>query len=233
MGSDNNAIVVQVQQLRYHYSKRQKNILDVPHWQVKQGERVFLYGASGSGKTTFLNLLSGILLPRSGSVHILGQNLAAMRGSRRDAFRAQHIGVVFQQFNLIPYLTVLDNIRLAARFAGTDRHGVPAQAETLLARLQLPASVLQQRASQLSVGQQQRVAIARALINQPQLLIADEPTSALDNNSRDRFIQLLQDVVQQQGSSLIFVSHDQSLAQHFSRADNLNHLNQVQEAICY
>ena len=147
----------------------------------------------------------------------------ALSASQRDQFRAQHIGVIFQQFNLIPYLNILDNIKLAAHFSLYS----PAQANETMSyiidRLSLSQRTLQQRL--LSVGQQQRVAIARALINQPSIIIADEPTSALDSDAKDDFIQLLFESTHQIGSTILFVSHDQSLAKHFERRIQLNDIN--------
>ncbi|MDM3871334.1 ABC transporter ATP-binding protein [Porticoccus sp. W117] len=202
---------------------RQKALLNIENFTVPAGEKLFLYGPSGSGKTTLLNLLAGVTLPQQGKIRILDQDLAQLSGHRRDRFRARHIGVIFQQFNLIPYLSVLDNVLLAAHFA--QRKGLEQRARDLLAALNLPDSVFQRRATQLSVGQQQRVAVARALLCEPELVIADEPTSALDSDSRERFLQLLFTAVEQCNSSLIFVSHDRSLQQQFSRAVDIRELS--------
>jgi putative ABC transport system ATP-binding protein len=214
--------------LQFAYSPGGDVVLDIPHWQVERGAQVFLKGASGSGKSTLLNLLAGILAAPPGSLHLLGQDLAALSSRQRDRFRARHIGMVFQQFNLIPYLSVLDNIRLASHFAGLGRTDTLASAAQLFDALKLNTALLQQRAEQLSVGQQQRVAIARALINGPEILLADEPTSALDADLRDRFIELLLALCEQQQSTLIFVSHDLQLSQRFSRMVPLDSINRAQ-----
>lgn len=212
--------------LLFSYSgKPQEAVLHIPQWQLHKGEHVFLYGASGAGKSTLLHLLAGMLTASSGEVEVLGQSLGKLSGRQRDAFRARYIGMVFQQLNLLPYLGVLDNIRLAASFAGNYRHARD-HALQLFEQLQLDAGLLQRRADSLSVGQQQRVAIARALINQPQIIIADEPSSALDEQSRDQFMRLLLDTVKQNDSTLVFVSHDKSLAGYFDRHDDLQQLNQ-------
>ncbi|MGS2723675.1 ABC transporter ATP-binding protein [Porticoccus sp. GXU_MW_L64] len=200
----------------------QQSLLDIDSFELQAGERLFLYGPSGSGKTTLLNLLAGVTLPQQGQVRILGQDLAQLSGHRRDRFRARHIGVIFQQFNLIPYLSVLDNVLLAAHFARLKN--MAQSARDLLAALNLPDSTFQRRAAQLSVGQQQRVAVARALLCEPQLVIADEPTSALDSDSRERFLELLFDAVKQCNSSLVFVSHDRSLQGQFSHSADIRTL---------
>ncbi len=204
----------------------QDAVLDIDQWYVDCGQHVFLYGPSGSGKSTLLNILAGILKPQRGRVNLLGEDLAALSSRKRDQFRAQHIGVIFQQFNLVPYLSVLENILLAAHFANKPTIDVRQRAITLLRLLNLSDDLLGQRADTLSVGQQQRVAIVRALINQPEILIADEPTSALDSDTRDQFIQLLLDCVTESGTTLIFVSHDKSLMSHFNQTLNLRELNQ-------
>lgn len=219
---------ISVEQLRFRYG-RGPVILDIARWQVPRGGRVFLRGPSGSGKSTLLNLLSGTLVAPRAQLRVLGQSLAALGGRGRDRFRARHIGVVFQHFNLIPYLSVLDNLRLAAHFGGGSGSGrdLRSRAIALLAQMHLPDNVLERRAEVLSVGQQQRVAIARALINQPQLLFVDEPTSALDRDARDAFVQLLMQSFSDAKSTLVFVSHDIALAEHFPLVADMRELNQV------
>lgn len=218
---------VSVQALRFNYGRRDPTVLDIPAWEVEQGAHVFLQGPSGSGKSTLLNLLAGVLLPASGEVEVLGQNLAQLSNRRRDRFRAAHIGFVFQQFNLVPYLSVADNILLAAHFnkaAGTAAH---SRMQQLLQTLGLDEHLLNKQAAQLSVGQQQRVAIARALVNDPEILVVDEPTSALDSDARDAFMRLLLRISEQGKKTLLFVSHDQSLAHHFSIKLDLKQINRA------
>ena len=193
---------------------------------MEAGERVFITGASGSGKSTFLNLLSGILRPQQGSVMIAGTALHTLGARACDRFRARHIGLVFQQFNLVPWLSVEANIRLAARFAG-GQAPPPSQIDELLQALRLPLALRSQRADRLSVGQQQRVAVARALVNQPSLLIADEPSSALDADSRAAFMALLLQVQAEAGTSILCVSHDPALAPGFDRVLDMRDLNQA------
>ena len=185
----------------------------IEQWSIQQGDCVFLYGESGSGKSTFLNLLSTILLAKSGDVSILQQSIAKMSSNQINQFRAQHIGYVFQQFNLVPYLSVYENLLLAARFQKKPLDSY--YLTNMLKKLSLPSSILQQRTDALSVGQCQRIAIIRALIHQPEILICDEPTSALDYHARDDFMQLLLDTCQENTTTLVFVSHDLSLKKFF------------------
>ena len=156
---------------------------------------------------------------------MLGQPLQALRSGQRDKWRARHIGFVFQQFNLVPYLSGRDNIRLAAHFGG--KGDVDAAATALLTSLGLDEKLHRKPAAELSIGQQQRVAIARALINQPELLIVDEPTSALDAKNRDLFMALLGEQLAENNTALIFVSHDLSLANGMSRVESLQDINQA------
>ena len=182
---------ISINNLKYIWPGATTPTLDVPEFEVARGESVFLRGASGSGKSTLLSLMSGILAASSGSVKVLDVELAELSVRKRDRFRAEHIGIVFQQFNLIPFLTVGGNLRLAARFARQANQETEEQARSLVQALQLHPDLLEQRADRLSVGQQQRVAIARAFINKPDLILADEPTSALDADARDHFVRLL------------------------------------------
>lgn len=219
---------VALSHLKFAYSKQDNHVIHIPSWHLAKGEKCFIAGPSGAGKSTLLNLLTGTLTPTEGEVTLLGQPFSSLSSRKRDAFRARHIGVVFQQFNLIEYLTVQQNIEAAAYFykgkAGmTDaRQRIPS----MLEHLQLSPTIGSKKAAMLSVGQRQRVAIARALINQPQLLIADEPTSSLDAETRDQFMQLLLDIAQD--TAVIFVSHDTSLARYFSRHEDIREINAIQ-----
>lgn len=209
-------------------------LLDIPHFEVGAGERLFLRGPSGSGKSTLLGLIAGVLEPQSGRVTVLDHEMNAMSGPKRDALRADRLGVIFQMFNLVPYLSLVQNVTLPCRFSKTRRKaveeagGAVAEAERLLSRLGLAGDKLLRRpVSNLSVGQQQRVAVARALIGGPDIVIADEPTSALDADARDKFIELLNEEAARSGAALLFVSHDASLASHFDRSVDLMSLNQA------
>ncbi len=199
---------------------------------MKQGERLFIKGASGSGKSTLLNLLGGVMRPQRGEINVLGKTINTLSGSQRDIFRADHIGFIFQMFNLIPYLSVMENVILPLHFSKRRYHriaecGAPRQeASRLLAHLDLDEHVLQHRTvAELSVGQQQRVAAARALIGSPEIVIADEPTSSLDSDRREAFIRLLINECEAAGSTLLFVSHDSNLEGSFDRTVALDRIN--------
>jgi putative ABC transport system ATP-binding protein len=212
-------------------------VLTIEALRIERGERLFIRGPSGSGKSTLLSLIGGVLAPTRGQIRVLGQPLQELGGAARDHFRAHHLGVIFQLFNLLPYLSMLENVLLPCHFSTRRREQALArsgslrdEAQRLLEHLQLADAGLQRRpVSQLSIGQQQRVAAARALIGSPEILIADEPTSALDTDARDAFIELLLQESARQGSTLLFVSHDAALAPHFERQLDLTHLNRVGE----
>jgi len=213
----------------------QSELLDIDSFTLQHGESLFLKGPSGSGKTTLLGLLGGVQKPQRGRIELLGQELSQLSAGARDRFRVDHTGYVFQQFNLLPFLSVRENVELPCHFSklranrAVQRHGSVAEAtRALLAHLGLQqAELLQRRAGELSIGQQQRVAAARALIGQPELVIADEPTSALDTDAREAFLELLFAECRDAGSSLLFVSHDQSLARLFDRNLSLAELNRA------
>lgn len=212
-------------------------VLSIETLSIAGGERTFIFGPSGCGKSTLLGLIAGVLRPRCGEVAVLGQSLSAMAPGARDRFRAEHMGVIFQMFNLLPFLSVGDNVRLGCRFsrrrhgrASGQAGGLDGEVNRLLSRLGLPDGLSSRPVTALSVGQQQRVAVARALIGRPDLVIADEPTSALDADARDRFIDLLVTECEAAGSTLIFVSHDMSLARHFGRTLDLTTLNTAVKA---
>lgn len=203
-------------------------ILDIDHWAVAKGQQVFVHGPSGSGKSTLLNLVSGLLRPDQGEVTVLGKRLDQMNNRQRDRFRANHIGYVFQRFNLIPYLNAIENIDLARSFSARQgRLTAKGTAESLLESLTVAPSEWAKPTSQLSVGQQQRVSIARALVNRPEILIADEPTSSLDQQNRDNFLSVLISLLSQHNMTLLFVSHDMALSQHFSRVQALDEFSKA------
>lgn len=220
--------IIQFSNIRFSYDKGQTLVLDIPNWQVCRGQHMFISGSSGSGKSTLLNLLSGINSPDSGELLMLGHSLTDMSTRELDKFRAKKVGVIFQQLNLIPYLSVMDNILLAAYFANkTEKSKILNKIQTLILQLNLCPSILTKQASELSVGQQQRVAIIRAMINEPEVLIADEPTSALDAQSKSAFLTLLFELVNTTNCTLLFVSHDNSLVSHFESVVTMSELNKV------
>lgn len=203
--------------------------LQVAALRVEAGESVFLHGRSGSGKSTLLGLIAGTLRPERGTIRISDRQMPAARSGRRDRLRAEALGVVFQQFNLLPFLSLIDNVTLPCRFSAERArrasvlHGsVAAAAQALLSHLDLPPERFAGRAvSTLSVGQQQRVAAARALIGAPPLILADEPTSALDPDAREAFLGLILDACRRHGSGLLLVSHDHAIRPLFDRAVEL------------
>jgi putative ABC transport system ATP-binding protein len=204
-------------------------VLDVRTLNVARRERVFVFGPSGSGKTTLLGLIAGVLRADSGAVHVLGHDFTQLPGRRRDAVRAARIGYIFQMFNLIPYLSALENIVLPCRLSAERRARLGATTPDAAARaladsLQI-GGLLDDPVTRLSVGQQQRVAAARALIGAPELIIADEPTSALDSDRREQFLELLFERCAAAGAALVFVSHDRQLEHMFDRAVSLADIN--------
>lgn len=220
--------VVELNKLQFRWKGQNQSTIDIDELFVKQGEHVFIKGASGSGKTTLLNLLAGILVPESGNIKILDQDLAKLSLSARDRFRSDHMGIIFQQFNLLPYLSVMENIILPCQFSARRNKqagDVSQTAAKLLDHLKINEDLKHRKVTELSVGQQQRVAVARALIGKPELIIADEPTSALDTDTRNDFLSLLFSQAEQQGSTILFVSHDPYIADQFPRVLDLKEIN--------
>lgn len=228
--SSEKPLAIRLEGVRFAYGKGPL-VLDIPEFSMPQGERVFLFGPSGSGKTTLLGVLAGVLGGYEGKVEVLGRDLSAMNGSARDAFRGSHLGYIFQLFNLIPYLTVLENITLPCRLSkerAARLNGRPLDeaAKQAADRLGI-GSLLSKPVTDLSVGQQQRVAAARSLLGTPELVIADEPTSSLDFDHREKFLELLFESCREAGSTILFVSHDRSLMHLFDRQLSLPDINQV------
>jgi putative ABC transport system ATP-binding protein len=223
---------ISVSNLLFRYPGMQSPCLDITEFHANAGDRIFLYGPSGSGKSTLLGLLGGVLSAGGGAIQILGNDFSQLSQTQRDRVRADHIGFIFQQFNLIPYLSVIDNVLLPCRFstlrlskALTSSHNLIAEAERLLSQLDLNPSLWHKPVTQLSVGQQQRVAAARALIGKPEIIIADEPTSALDADRQEAFLALLLRECAEAKAMLLFVSHDRRLASAFNREIDLTRIN--------
>ena len=228
--SDQSEQVVDLSGVRFSWHGTAPWVIDIEALRVCRGESVFVRGPSGSGKSTLLSLLAGVVTPREGTVRVLGRSLGALSGAERDRFRADHIGFIFQMFNLIPYLSVVENVALPCGFSHRRREraggNVEAEAVRLLEHLDMGgADLVRRQVSDLSVGQQQRVAAARALMGAPELVIADEPTSALDADRRKAFIDLLFRECKRERSALIFVSHDASLAPLFDRTLEFSQIN--------
>ncbi|WP_322865119.1 ABC transporter ATP-binding protein [Aquicoccus sp. G2-2] len=215
----------------YRWPGRAGFSLTVPRLSVAQGESVLLLGESGSGKSTLLSLICGTILPDGGRVSISGTDNTTLSGGARDKFRAEQIGVIFQQFNLLPFGSVMDNILLPLRFAPARRKragDAATQATALCTALGLPEDTVAAKTTALSVGQQQRVAVARALIGQPPLIIADEPTSALDATSQAAFLDLLFAQISAHNTSLLMVSHDPRLGERFDRVIRMEDIAQIE-----
>lgn len=210
-------------------------VLNLDRLRIFPGERVFIAGPSGSGKTTLLNLIAGIITPQKGTVSVSGEILNRFTGTQRDLFRADHIGFIFQMFNLVPYLSVVENVTLSCFFSKRRRNraisrsgSIEAEADRLLKNLGMDGTVdAGQPVTRLSVGQQQRVAAARALIGEPDIIIADEPTSALDMDHRKTFLELLFKECERKQGTIVFVSHDTSLESMFDRTIELNAINRI------
>ena len=228
---DKNKEAVKIKELQFTWNKDQNSILDIPSLTIQTGEHVFIKGPSGSGKSTLLSLLTGIHTPSTGEIYLLGKNITHLTSYQRDQFRADHIGYIFQQLNLLPHLSVLDNVLLPCYFSKKRRQNLSSSpvpsAKQLLSNLHISNHDMKKKVNQLSVGQQQRVAAARAFIGSPDLILADEPTSSLDIDNRDDFLALLKEQAVQHKATLIFVSHDPFLEKTFHRIIDLPTLNQV------
>ena len=232
--------ILELSNMRFAWPRSSELCLDIEALRVAAGETVFLYGPSGCGKSTLLSLMAGVLLPQHGRIVLGGRDWADMRAAQRDRYRVDQVGYIFQQFNLLPYLSVLDNVIAPCRFsqlrqssAVRQSGSVRAAAELWLGGMGLETRHWHAPARELSVGQQQRVAAARALIGNPALVIADEPTSALDENRRNDFLDLLLWACHAANSALVFVSHDQRIAARFERQillPAINHAAVAEEA---
>lgn len=224
---------IQLSNIDFSWPKNSNPLINIPSLRVDAGSSLFIQGSSGCGKSTLLNLITGVLTPNQGKINILGNEITCQKSSQRDQFRADHFGIIFQQFNLIPYLTVLENICLPCMFSKrratrveVDHETLTEQAHRLLEGLQLDShDIASRNVTELSTGQQQRIAVARALIGSPEIIIADEPTSALDSNATVSFMNLLFEQVMNSDSTLLFVSHDKSLAENFDRCISFDELN--------
>ena len=227
--SSNN--LIEMKELSFTYPQQKKATLDIADFSVSKGEELFLHGPSGTGKTTLLEILSGVIKPTAGELKILGQDFMQLNDRQRDAFRAEHMGYIFQNFNLIPYLTVAENIELPLHLSPARKKRVGnidlnLVIHALCGNLGI-ADILPKKVMELSVGQQQRVAVARALLGKPSLLLADEPTSALDTDHRERFLKLMFELAELYDTTVVFVSHDRTIQHLFSRAVSLAAINKA------
>lgn len=225
-GTQATAPALEVRDLRKAYRTpqgRKTTVVDVPAFTLARGEQVAIRGASGSGKTTFLNLLGGILRPDAGTVRVSGRNLSALGPAQRDRVRAESIGYVFQTFNLLQGYSALENVLMGMMFGpGADVE----RARDLLDRVGL-ATRMHHRPRALSVGQQQRVAVARALAASPSLVLADEPTGNLDPNRAAEAMALIRALCRERGAALLVVSHGREILRRFASVHDFDTLNRA------
>ncbi|SNS30800.1 ATP-binding cassette domain-containing protein [Tropicimonas sediminicola] len=229
---DSGAKVLNVTKLEYAWKKGDVPVLRIDALGLAKGERVFLRGPSGSGKSTLLAAIAGVVDIPTGSISVAGTDVGQLRGGARDRFRVNHIGLIFQMFNLIPWQSALENVLMPCRFSRRRRERAGADPKLSALRLldELGLSdpaLVSAPAMSLSVGQQQRVAAARALIGAPELILADEPTSALDEGAKASFLDLLKRECESVGSALLFVSHDRSLERGFDRVLEITEVNKA------
>ena len=225
--------ILDLKDVCFSWKNSGRELLNLPELLVEQHDHVFLQGPSGSGKSTLLALVGGILVSESGTLKVLGTEIKSLSSSARDSFRVDHIGFIFQLFNLLPYLSIEENVMLPLSFskirakrAGRTKIDQVNEAHRLLKALALGEQLAEKSpVTELSVGQQQRVAAARALIGNPELIIADEPTSALDADLRHSFLELLFSECKKAGSTLLFVSHDSTLSELFNRKISMDEIN--------
>ena len=225
--------ILDLKNVCFSWKNSGRELLNLPELLVEQHDHVFLQGPSGSGKSTLLALVGGILVSESGTLKVLGTEIKSLSSSARDAFRVDHIGFIFQLFNLLPYLSIEENVMLPLSFskirakrAGRTKIDQVNEAHRLLKALALGEQLAEKSpVTELSVGQQQRVAAARALIGNPELIVADEPTSALDSDLRHSFLELLFGECKKAGSTLLFVSHDSTLSELFNRKISMDEIN--------
>ena len=209
--------MIQVQQMKFRYGQQGFSLL-VREMEVSRGEKLAIVGPSGSGKTTFLDLVAGIQLPESGTIRVGDMDLSRLGEKSRRDFRSSKMGLVFQEFELLEYLSVADNIRLPFLInRSLSRRSLDSDTVTQLAEQVGIGDKLHRRPHQLSQGERQRVAICRALVHQPELLLADEPTGNLDPANKNRIMDLLLDQAEKLSSTLIVVTHDQALLGRFDR----------------
>ncbi len=220
--------LLQISDLQYHCGD-DGFAIHIKSLHIARGEAILLLGESGSGKSTLLNLIAGVLPIQTGQIMLAGQDLAALSPTQMDSFRGQHIGLIYQTFNLMPWLSVRDNILLGAAFS-KQRHARISEnrkqrVDDLLDHLNLSADLFaNRRADRLSVGQQQRVAAARALLGQPDLILADEPSAALDDKNAKAFFELLCGGLNRDQQGLLVVSHDRRITSLFDRVIEMEHL---------
>lgn len=221
--------LIKIKDLEYKVLNNSNFSLKIRNFKLNKSESLLIYGDSGAGKSTFLNLISGALNFNKGEINILGTAVSKISSSQKDIIRGDHFGIVFQTFNLLPYLTVKNNILLGKAYSKkkelkSNNEDVKALMDKLALNYE---ELIDRKAYELSIGQQQRVAVARALIGKPEIILADEPTSALDSNSQKEFINLLFKSLDDNEQGLIMVSHDNKLSKKFKTVKNINEICEI------
>jgi ABC-type lipoprotein export system ATPase subunit len=222
--------LLEIRDLQAEYRRpdgTQFTVLKIPEFKLESGSQTGMKGKSGSGKTTFLNVISGILLPVQGKVEVDGTDVTKLSETQRDQFRGSHIGFIFQTFHLLSGFTAVENVVLGSVFAGDPNEETATTKQRachLLEKVGL-ADRMHHRPSMLSSGEQQRVAIARSLMNKPKLILADEPTGSLDEKSGNEVLELIRSLASSSGASLLLVTHDPSVMAQFSHVVDLSALN--------
>ena len=221
--------LISVENLNYSLGDNTKFSLKINKFILKKSDSFLIYGDSGLGKSTFLNLLSGPLRPQEGAINILGTNIVDSSSAVKDKIRGDHFGIVFQTFNLLPYITVKNNILLGKAYSNRKQLlSSNDEVKILMDKLSLNyKDLVDRKAYELSIGQQQRVAVARALIGKPEIIIADEPTSALDQDNQKEFINLLFKSLDENEQGLIMVNHDKKLSNKFKIVKNITEICEV------
>ena len=214
-------------EVNFNAGKESLKVLDIPRWNVKGGDRVAIFGPSGSGKSTFLNTLSGLLPATRGKINVCGHALETMSEAQRDSFRARHIGIIFQNFNLLQGFSALENVLIGMTFS--PRKPDREEAKHLLNEVGL-SHRLNYHPSQLSAGEQQRVAVARALANRPKLLLADEPTASLHPVNKEDVLRLLLDMCDRHGCTLVLVTHEREVISLFENTVTFLELNRAYQS---
>ena len=223
------ANALEINNLLFKWHNEDNFLLKIKKLSIENNNKVIMFGESGSGKSTLLNLISGILSPISGTIIIKNKKITQFTPNKKDAFRANNIGVIFQQFNILDYISPLQNILLPCFFTNFKKKNKKYfydRAFELAHKLGLNKNILlQTNSNKLSVGQKQRVAILRSVINKPFLILADEPTSALDNKNKENFLDLLMTICETEKVTLLMVSHDTSLKKYFNIFINLEKIS--------
>ena len=221
--------ILEIEKLKFNWGKKNSFNLNISKLVIKNNQKVVLLGESGSGKSTLLNLISGIVSPNIGKILINGIQITSLSARKKDSFRNNNLGVIFQKFNIIHYLSPISNILLPCYFSSIKKNTIDFykhRAVNLGKSLGIEKNILfQKNSTDLSVGQQQRVAIIRALINYPKIILADEPTSSLDKKNKNKFLKLLFNICKQEKTALLMVTHDNSITKYFDKTIILENIN--------